>query len=285
MRDSDLRLRHLNTYYDEKDLDVRLYSFIIPLKFILGFCDDYQKIIMNAKHELILVRSRSDVCQFVSAADSFIVKVKRIQWKIPHITLADHSKLMMLRYLEKARSIVVPFRSWDLYEMPLLSEATKNIWAVKSTSQVTKPRFVFVVLQTNRQRLAARSSKYDHCDVTDIKLYLNSECYPYESFNSDFENSNVMDLYHAFSQIQGSYYNGKGGFNPVKYEMNEYQQSPIFAFDCSRTEDSMIGGSVDVRLEINSRINIPANTAAYCVIIYENQFEYSPFKSIVVKSI
>ena len=32
----------------------------IPLKLLLGFCEDYNKIVVNAKHELVLTRSNTD---------------------------------------------------------------------------------------------------------------------------------------------------------------------------------------------------------------------------------
>ena len=36
------------------------FNFCIPLKYLLGFCVDYKRIIINARHELILIRSRND---------------------------------------------------------------------------------------------------------------------------------------------------------------------------------------------------------------------------------
>lgn len=282
--ESDDRLKQLYSHFDGKQLEDRVYSLIIPLKFVFGFCEDYRKIIMNAKHELILVRSRKDILAYESTSESFDFKVKKIQWKIPHVQLSDESKLTMLRYLERARSITVPYRSWDLYEMPQLPTTDKHIWTVKSTTQLTKPRYVFVVFQTNRQRVNVNSAAVDNCNISDVKLYLNTEYYPYENTNSNFDTWNIQDLYYALTKIQQSYYSNLGGNNPIKYDLAVFKTSPIFAFDCSRTDDSLIGGPVDVRIEINARAQIAANTAAYCIIVHENQFEYSPFSSIVVKS-
>ena len=36
------------------------FNFCIPLKYLLGCCEDYKRIIINARHELILIRSRND---------------------------------------------------------------------------------------------------------------------------------------------------------------------------------------------------------------------------------
>ena len=37
------------------------FDVSIPLSMILGFAEDYRKIVVNAKHELILMRSRNDL--------------------------------------------------------------------------------------------------------------------------------------------------------------------------------------------------------------------------------
>ena len=41
----------------------------IPLNTIFGFAEDYQKIIVNARHELILIRSRNYVNAVLQTAD------------------------------------------------------------------------------------------------------------------------------------------------------------------------------------------------------------------------
>jgi len=32
----------------------------MPLNTLLGFCEDYKRVVVNARHELILIRARSD---------------------------------------------------------------------------------------------------------------------------------------------------------------------------------------------------------------------------------
>ncbi|XP_055309447.1 uncharacterized protein LOC129573179 [Sitodiplosis mosellana] len=267
-------------------LNVATYSLVLPINQLLGFCDDYKKMILNAKHELVLVRNRKDIYSYMAGSESFNIKMKKIQWKVPHITLSDEAKLAMLRYLEKKQTISIPYRSWDLYEMPQLPQSRRHIWTVKSTTQISKPRYVFVVFQTNKQTVSANSATYDNCDISDVKLYLNSEYYPYDNYNLDFTSGNYQELYHSFLQIQSSYYQGHGTLdsNSCILTFDQFGNSPIFAFDCSRSEESLIGGTVDVRLEINARENIPANTAAYCLIVHDNQVEYSPFSGIVVRN-
>lgn len=258
------------------------HQFIIPLREVFGFCDDYRKIIMNVKHELILVVNRQFLGTYQATSDAFNITISKIQWKVPHIQLADQAKLQMLRYLERKQVIGVPYRSWELHEMPELPQTSKHVWTVKSTTQISKPRFVFVTFQTNKQLVSANSGLYNNLNIRHVRLYLNSEYYPYDAITCDFTNSNYAELYQAFSEIQKSYY-PTDETNPISFSYEEYGDHPIFAFDCSRTDESILGGAVDIRLEIDARENIAANTVANCLIIYDNYFEYSPFSSIVAK--
>lgn len=279
------RLKNQIDYYNKKTISNKNYQILIPLSYLLGFCDDYNKIIMNAKHELILVRSRSNMNVYISESEGYALTVTKIRWKMPHIQLSDHAKLSMFRYLERKQTITVPYRSWDLYEMPQLPTTSRHIWTVKSTTQTSKPRYIFVGFQTDRLKIAADAGKFDYANIESVKLFLNAQCYPYDNYQSKFADSMVQDLYNSYLRIQRSYYPECKGDNPYDYFYEKYLTAPIFAFDCSRSDESLLGGSVDIRLEIDAGSNnIVDKTAAYCLIIYENQFEYSPFSGIVVKS-
>lgn len=284
IHESDCVTAQITSIFTNKDIEIRTYQFIIPLKHVLGFCDDYRKIIMNAKHELILIRNRKDIYSYTATTESFNIKVKKIQWKMPHVTLADRAKLTMLKYLEKKQSISVAYRSWDMCEMPQLPQTQRHIWTVKSTTQICKPRFVLVAFQTNALKVESNSGSIDNCDISDVKLFLNSEFYPYDNFNLDFNHSKIIEQFLAYLRIQKIYYDGPQGKNPFELSYDIFLTHPIFAFDCTRSDESLFGGVVDVRLEINARNNIPANTSAYCLIIHDNQIEYSPFSSIVMKT-
>ncbi|EFN86507.1 hypothetical protein EAI_01862, partial [Harpegnathos saltator] len=77
------------------------FNFCVPFSVLLGFCEDYKHIVINARHELILLRSRSDNNSLLgsSALDPKIVLFK-IQWRMPHVILNDMNKFSMLRTLK-----------------------------------------------------------------------------------------------------------------------------------------------------------------------------------------
>ncbi|KYN39297.1 hypothetical protein ALC56_06321 [Trachymyrmex septentrionalis] len=88
------------------------------------------------KNFVLLTTSKS-----IESTEPKITLLKR-QWKMPHVVLNDVNKLSLLRTLESGRYLSMCFRSWDLYEFPLLQSTTKHSWAVKTTSQLEKSRYV-----------------------------------------------------------------------------------------------------------------------------------------------
>ncbi|KAK9754558.1 hypothetical protein QE152_g1125 [Popillia japonica] len=69
--------------------NTKKFNVCIPLKFLFGFAEDYNKIIMNVSHELILVRSKTDDNCYKNNAGTGTNKGKitidKIEWHVPHV--------------------------------------------------------------------------------------------------------------------------------------------------------------------------------------------------------
>lgn len=264
------------------NVETATYKMVLPLRFLFGFCDDFKKIVLNSKHELILVRSRTNLNLYQAQADILRLTMNKIQWKIPHVSLSDGAKLAMWKTISRSEGLLIPFRSWDLYELPVLPTTTRHTWSVKTTTQVNKPRYVVVAFQTNRNNVVGNNaSLFDHCNITNVKLHLNNERYPYDDMNVSFGDNNFAELFYLYQNIQQTYYNETTMNNVFDVSLLGFLERPIFPFDCTRSDESIKSGMVDVRIEIEASQNIPANTAAYCLIIHDNLIEYSPFTSEV----
>lgn len=265
---------------DEGNFDV-----CIPLSMVLGFAEDYRKMIVNAKHELILVRSRNDINAIMqTAAEDFRVMLNKIEWLMPYITPSDHYKIKMLNFIGKDPPISMSFRSWEMYEYPLLPNTSKNIWAVKTSSQLEKPRFVILGFQTNRKNDVKKdASLFDHCNLSNVKLFLNSQHYPYGNLNLDIENNQFAQLYDMFANFQPSYYADKQTAEPWLSKIDFLTHAPLVVIDCSKQNESIKFAPVDIRLEFETKNNIPNNTSAYCLIIHDRIVQYHPISGGVKK--
>lgn len=259
------------------------FNFCIPLKILFGFAEDYKNIIINAKHELILSRSRSDTNMFIGTNDRAKFQIRKIQWRMPHIQVADEEKLKLLKYIERKQPIQLSFRSWELYEYPTLPQTDKHIWAVKASTQVQKPRYIIIGFQTKRNNFINKNmSHFDHCNLLDLHVYLNSECYPYENVNVRFDDNQYAVLYYMYCKFQESYYHNSKDICEPLLDFEQFKsRAPLIVIDCSRQNEIIKHGVIDIRIFMEFKVNVPADTSAYCLIIHENSITYNPYTNIV----
>ncbi|XP_070152497.1 uncharacterized protein [Polyergus mexicanus] len=258
------------------------FNFCVPLNVLLGFCEDYKRVVINARHEPILIRARNDNNCIISVEtqEPKIVLLK-IQWRMPHIVLNDINKLRLLRTFDRRRYLNVAFRSWDFYEFPLLQSTTKHSWAVKAVTQLEKPRYIIFALQSRKKNvLFEEPSLFDDCKLANVKLYLNSDFYPYDDMNLDFDKHKVAVLYYMYSKFRRTYYgcdNDEALLNLNKFLIH----GPLVVIDCSRQNESIKSATVDVCVEFDCKENVLSNITAYCLIIHDRVVEYNPLTNVV----
>lgn len=257
------------------------FGFCIPLKLLMGFFEDYKRILLNVKQELVLIRSSSDNnAVLLTGVDKYKLTLHKIHWRIPFVYISDEYRLQLLKTVDKDRPITVAFRKWELHEYPSLPETKQLTWTIKTAAQTEKPRYVIVGLQTDRKnKLDKSASHFDFCKLYNIKLYLNSQYYPYDNLNGQ-----EPILYDMYARFQSSYYYGSNN-EPLLNRKNYMTYAPLIVIDCSKQNDILKTGSVDVRLEIETTQNIPVNTAAYCLLISDNVIEYTPLSGSVRKKL
>ncbi|XP_018398461.1 PREDICTED: uncharacterized protein LOC108776361 [Cyphomyrmex costatus] len=101
-----------NAGWDAQTTADGYFNFCVPLNVLLGFCEDYRRVVINALHELILIRARNDEnCLMGNSAVVPKLELFKIQWRMPHVVLSDVNKLSMLRDLESGRYLSMAFRS------------------------------------------------------------------------------------------------------------------------------------------------------------------------------
>ncbi|XP_050449700.1 uncharacterized protein LOC126850602 [Cataglyphis hispanica] len=206
------------------------FNYCVPLYMLLGFCEDNKRVVINARHELILIRSRNDNCLIRNLEP--VINIFKIQWQMPHVILNEINKLSMLRALESGR-----YRT------------TKHSWAITTATQLEKLRYVVFALQTDRKNVMSEDiNRFDDCKLNNVKLYVNSECYPYDDMNLDFDKNRRSILYDTYQRFCKNYY----GYEYLEPSLTVTQfllNGPFVIIDCSRQNESVKSATVDERLE------------------------------------
>lgn len=254
----------------------------LPLSHLMGFFEDYKKIILFAKQELILFRSRSDVNCY-SGIENCDFKIDRIEWRIPHISVKQQTYLELLNIVNQDAPILIPFRKWEIHELPALRTTTKDIWSVKTSTSLERPRYVVVAFQENRKDTHEKDiTKFDHCNIRNVKIFLNAEAYPYDNLGLRMISNDYTSAYLMYSKFQESYYKK---INEPLFNYNDYKNCMLYVFDVSHQDESLMSSTVDLKIEIEADDAFKPNTRALALILSDAVYEYKPLSSQIKKII
>ncbi|XP_014299512.2 uncharacterized protein LOC106694040 [Microplitis demolitor] len=266
------------------------FDILITLNLLSGFAEDYQKILINVQLELVLTISNTDINAYIhnptegAAPENDEVTLQKIEWIVPYVTLSEKERIQVLNYITGDPSIPISFRTWELYEYPLLPATPRHIWAVETSTQLKKPRYVVLGFQSARKNDARKNaSQFDHCSIRNIKLFLNSQSYPYRDLNLMIDQNQYALLYSMYTNFQSSYYDKQS--EPLLVKKKFLDNAPLCVIDCSKQNEAIKSGPVDIRLEFESAVPFPPNTTAYCLVIHDRIIEYNPISSTVRKLI
>ena len=110
----------------------------------------------------------------------------------------------MFDKIAKNKPIFIPLRSWEIHKLPALRNTKKDIWTVKSMSE--RARYVIIFFSKYRKDNSTKDCTFfDNLNILDLKLFLNSEIYPYKSMNLNFTSRQFAGLYRMYSDFQKSY--------------------------------------------------------------------------------
>lgn len=255
------------------------FTIYLPLRMIMGFFEDYDREILNVKQELVLLRSSTD--DYAMHTDkTYKITLNKVVWKIPYIQYSHDDRVELLKWVEQDRPVTMAFRKWTLYEYPSLPAASEHTWTVKTSSQLDKPRYAIIGFQTDKKKKNADSAVFDDIGIDNVKIYLNSVYYPYDNMNGD-----LALRYEMMKAFYEAYY-GKKSYEPL-IDYDTFKSTfPFIFIDCSKQNDLLKTGSVDVKLEFKKKSGtFAANTNAYCLMMSDCVMQYLPLTGTVRPSV
>ncbi|VVC30811.1 Hypothetical protein CINCED_3A019828, partial [Cinara cedri] len=126
--------------------------------------EDFKKILVNSRLELILTRKNVDPIKKLLGQhyqqQLLHWKLKKKVWKISLVSVDKNERLKLMKNIEKEKRFFIPFRSYETYEYPQFGDSKK--------------------------KNSENYSKFEHCNLINVKVYLNSVMYPYKDLNLDF---------------------------------------------------------------------------------------------------
>ena len=261
--------KNRHNYIITQSEDKGTFSFCIPLKHIFGFCDDYDKLLYGFKHTLTLNRkSDSDAIFRTAATAAGKVNLSKLSLFMPHVTPSVMASNNLYKIIESKVDIPFSFRSrqCDTIAVPVSNTFS---WRLSARSANERPRYVIVGFLTNKDgNQELNPSVFDHCDLKNMYVTLNSERYPAVDYDLDFNNNKYSRAYRDAAKFDNRLY----GISEIIAQPNLFAQNyryicPLFVFDVSKQAERLKSTVLDVQVKATFNSNVPAGTQAYAVVL------------------
>ena len=253
------------------------FSFKIPLKHFLGFCEDYKKIIYGIQQKLTLTRTDNNNAIFKNnAAPVGIVEIKHIKWYMPHVIPSDAYRLQLNKIIERKEKIPVGYRMLQCDNSQVPAANRNFTWRLGVKSSPDIPRFIIVGFQTNKNNdQVTNPAIFDHLHVRNIYVTLNAKRYPDIDYENDFNKNQYSRIYGDAALFRKKFYNmdelvSNPGINPPDYK----NLFPLYLFDVSKQSEKLKTSVSDIHIKASFNENIPVGTMAYAVIISDRLFHF-----------
>ena len=253
------------------------FSFKIPLKHFLGFCEDYKKILYGMQQKLTLTRTGDNNAIFKNAAAPVCrVDIKKISWFMPHVIPSDAYRLQLDKIIEKKEKIPVGYRMLQCDSAPVPANNLTFTWRLGVKSSPDIPRFIIVGFQSGKNNeQIANPAIFDHCEVRNIYVTLNAKRYPDTDYENSFTNNNYSRIYGDAATFRKKFYNmdeliSNPGIDPVSYK----NLFPLFVFDVTKQSEKLKTSVSDIHIKASFNAAIANNTIAYAVIISDRLFHF-----------
>ena len=259
------------------------FSFKIPLKHFLGFCEDYKKVLYGMQQRLTLTRTGNNDAIFRANGIAVgKINIKRIRWFMPHVIPSDAYRLQLDKIIEKKEKIPVGYRmlQCDSIQVPVNQKPFTWRLGVKSSPDI--PRFIIVGFQSGKNNnQETNPAIFDHCQVRNIYVTLNAKRYPDTDYENDFTKNQYSRIYGDAAQFRKKFYNmdeliSNPGINPTEFK----DLYPLYVFDVTKQSEKLKTSVSDIHIKANfgddpaGANNPPANTIAYAVIISDRLFHF-----------
>ncbi|XP_050439893.1 uncharacterized protein LOC126845286 [Adelges cooleyi] len=196
--------KHIKDNQTSRDLmDKSEFVAQYPMSACLGFFERYRRVLINCTQSLVLIRSSRDTgavellqpeeskkTEVNTAANVELlkqtsVKITKIKWIVKYFEPNVKTELGLMRILDSKKWLPLEFQQWDIAVYPLVPQTTHHTWSVRTFSNVEKPRYLLIALGKEHSILS--KSHFQNCTLRNVKTYLNSDEYPYENYNADFD--------------------------------------------------------------------------------------------------
>ena len=187
---------------------------------------------------------------------------------MPHVTPSVATSNTLYKVIESKVDVPLSFRSrqCDTIAVPVSNTFS---WRLSARTSSERPRYVIVGFQDNKDGDQERNpAVFNHCNLKNIYVTLNSERYPAVDYDLDFNNNKYSRAFRDAAKFDNRLYGVSEIIaQPNLTALNYKSICPLFVFDVSKQAERLKSTVLDVQIKATFNSNVNAGTKAFAVVI------------------
>ena len=268
------------------------FSFSIPLRYIFGFCFDYDKLIFGYDMELILIWQNDyfalhrkkdgtyDAEEMIEESEPNVnvdqgkIKIKSIVLSLPIATPTTERKVQLLEIVKNKTPISINFCERKGLSIDIPTGLQSFDWQFSTISLPKRPKYLFVLLQDHTATDQTESyALFTNRNVDRMSVSVNNTIFTlHEHFPADFGENDFNEFYRAFVDVRQNLF----GLDNV---INQSHVSPslfkslytIFSFDLSRHREEFQDQTISSILHIHFKTALTKTLRCFVVTLSEKE--------------
>ena len=228
------------------------------------------------KHALILTRSDDHDAIFRAyAVHPGKIMLSKVSWFMPDVLPADEPKMELYKMIQRKEKLPVGYRLIQCTNASI-PQTNSFSWRLSVKSSPEVPRFIIVCFQTDRTGEQNRNpSIFDHCNIRNIHVMLNSKRYPELDNNLSFTAYQFSRAYGDAAEFRTKFFNMNELISNPNITPSDYQTLfPLFLFDVSKQSERLKYSTTDIQIKMDFNALVPAGNEAYAVTISDRLINF-----------
>ena len=155
-------------------------------------------------------------------------------------------------------------------------ESTSFTWRQSVKIAPEKPRFIVVGFQTAKDGdLTKNPSTFNHVNLRNAYVMLNSDRYPAVDYNLSFANQQFSKVYGDAALFGVKFFGMDELITESNITPSDYKTLyRLFTFDVSKQKEKLKSSVVNIQIKANFTENVPADTIAFALVISDKMLSF-----------
>ena len=210
-----------------------------------------------------------------NATDAVKIMLSKVSWFMPDVVPADEPRMDLYKIIQKKEKLPVGYRMIQCTNASI-PQTNSFSWRLSLKSSPEVPRFIIVVFQTDRTGEQNRNpSIFDHCNIKNIHVMLNSKRYSELDYNLSFPPYQFSRAYGDAAEFRTKFFNMNELISNPNITPLDYQTLyPLFLFDVSKQSERLKYSTTDIQIKMDFNENVNPGTEAYAITISDRLINF-----------